>query len=287
MLGVCWRIISRVGIIIGFFVAVLVKIPRGGILDTVQIVAVEAGDLSVQGIGCVANSRHIGYLPKLDWVRKRLSEGMKIYLLKQGKSVRGILEFIPGEFAWRAVKAPGYLFIHCLWIYSKDLMAGGYGSQLVKKCVEDARSQKKLGVAVLTSSGPWMADSRVYVQNGFKQVSAPDRFELLVRQFNPGPLPEICDWTKSLRQLQGWHLVYAEQCPMLVKSVYDLQEAAREHGINLQVRRLETAREAQAAPSLYSVFSLVRDGRLLADHYVSRTRFQNIVRKELEQGAIP
>jgi hypothetical protein len=65
--------------------------------------------------------------------------------------------------------------------------------------------------------------------------------------------------------------------------VHDLQETARDHGIFLQVRKLKTAREAQAAPSIYSVFSLVRDGRLLADHYVSRTRFQNIIRKELER----
>ncbi len=77
--------------------------------------------------------------------------------------------------------------------------------------------------------------------------------------------------------------VDADQCPMLAKSVHDLQETAREQRIFLQVRKLKTAREAQAAPSIYSVFSLVRDGRLLVDHYISRTRFQNIIRKELEQ----
>ena len=252
-------------------------------MDSVKIVLVEEDNLSELGIGCVVNPKHIGYSPKLEWVRKRLSEGMRLYLLKKGKSTKGIIECIPGEFAWRAVKAPGYLFIHCMWIFAKELMGANYGSQLVQKCVEDARFQEKLGVAVLTSSGPWMTDDRVYIKNGFKQVAAADRFELLVRQLHPGIPPEFCDWQKSLQLLQGWHLVYADQCPMLAKSVFDLQETAQEHGIFLQVRKLQTAQEAQAAPSIYGVFSLVRDGRLLADHYISRTRFQNIIRKELKK----
>ncbi len=251
-------------------------------MDPVQIVSVNADNLSELGIGCIANPKHIGYSLKLEWTRKRLSEGMLIYLLKQGRSARGILECIPGEFTWRAVKAPDYIFIHCMWIYSKELMGAGYGSQLIQKCVADARSLGKLGVAVLASSGPWMTDDRVYIRNGFKPVAAAERFKLLAIQFAPGPLPAFCDWEKSQQQLQGWHLVYSDQCPMLSKSVHDLKATAQEHGIILYVRKLRSAREAQAAPSIYGVFSLVRDGRLLADHYVSRTRFRNIIRSELD-----
>jgi len=44
---------------------------------------------------------------------------------------------------------------------------------------------------------------------------------------------------------------------------------------------LNSAREAQNAPSYYGVFNLVWNGRLLSDHYVSKGRFKNILRKEL------
>ena len=75
--------------------------------------------------------------------------------------------------------------------------------------------------------------------------------------------------------------VYGVQCPMLPKSVNDLGEMAAEHGLELKVTVLDTPEKAQRAPSYYGVFNLVWDGRLLADHYVSKGRFKNILRKEI------
>jgi hypothetical protein len=68
---------------------------------------------------------------------------------------------------------------------------------------------------------------------------------------------------------------------MLVKSVNDLSEMAAEHGLELQTTRLESARDARNAPSYYGVFSLVWNGRLLSDHYVSTGRFKGILRREI------
>jgi hypothetical protein len=51
--------------------------------------------------------------------------------------------------------------------------------------------------------------------------------------------------------------------------------------MELNITELETAEQAQNAPSIYSVFNLVYDGKLLVDHYISNTRFLNIIKKEL------
>jgi len=56
---------------------------------------------------------------------------------------------------------------------------------------------------------------------------------------------------------------------------------ALEHGLELKVTRLTSAREAQDAPSYYGVFNLVWNGRLLSDHYVSKGRFKNLLKKEI------
>jgi hypothetical protein len=72
---------------------------------------------------------------------------------------------------------------------------------------------------------------------------------------------------------------------MLPKSVNDLAETAAEHGVALKVTVLKSAREAQNAPSYYGVFSVLWDGRLLADHYVSKGRFKNILQKEILRKA--
>jgi len=75
--------------------------------------------------------------------------------------------------------------------------------------------------------------------------------------------------------------VYAAQCPMLPKSVNDLTDMAAEHGLEVKVTVLDTPEKARRAPSYYGVFNLIWNGRLLSDHYVSKGRFRNILRKEI------
>jgi len=52
-------------------------------------------------------------------------------------------------------------------------------------------------------------------------------------------------------------------------------------GQKLKVTVMDSAVAAQNSPSGYGVYSLVFDGKLLADHYISNTRFRNILTKEL------
>jgi hypothetical protein len=68
---------------------------------------------------------------------------------------------------------------------------------------------------------------------------------------------------------------------MLPKSAADLSERAAEHGLELKVTVLKSAREAQNAPSYYGVFNLMWNGKLLSDHYVSKGGFKNLLQKEV------
>ena len=68
---------------------------------------------------------------------------------------------------------------------------------------------------------------------------------------------------------------------MLPKSANDLSEMAAEHGLELKIAAMKTAAEAQNAPSYYGVFNLIWNGRLLSDHYVSKGRFRNILKKDI------
>jgi hypothetical protein len=55
---------------------------------------------------------------------------------------------------------------------------------------------------------------------------------------------------------------------------------ANEIGIKLEVIKIDYL-EAQNGPSGFGTFSLLYNGKLLADHYISKTRFISIVKKEL------
>ncbi|MBA7682625.1 hypothetical protein ES703_90977 [subsurface metagenome] len=127
-----------------------------------------------------------------------------------------------------------------------------------------------------------MAGKELFLKNSFEIVEPADRFELLVKKLKKGPLPKFTDWEQQLNNYQGLNIVYSNQCPWVARSIKELEETTKKNGLKLIITELETAKQAQNAPSIYSVFNLVYDGNLLTDHYVSNTRFLNILKKELK-----
>jgi len=250
-----------------------------------SLVRVGPENLSECGIGCIRNRDNPGYGRKVKWLRKRFAEGLRILLfLDDREKALAFLEYVPGEFAWRPVDAQGWLFVHCLWVFASGQQVGGLGGRLIRACIEDAERAGSTGVAATVSDGTWMAGKEIFLHNGFTKTAERDRFELVVYRLREGAEPRFRDIDSNRASYRGLHIVYSDQCPMLLKSVNDLSQMAAEYGLNLRVTVLKSAREAQNAPSYYGAFSLLWNGRLLSDHYVSKGRFRNILRKEILNG---
>jgi hypothetical protein len=250
-----------------------------------QIININGDTVNEAGTYCIKDKKSSGHKAKVKWMKSKGNEAlrMKIALDHTGKQL-GFIEYSPSESAWRPVMAKNYLFIHCIAILQKESRDKEIGTSLIGACEEEARKGKKSGVCVFTSRGAWMADSRLFEKNGYRKVDELERIELMVRKFeDKHPLPKIIDWRGQRLKYNGWNLVYADQCPWHEKSVNDLKVVADEWGIDLKVIKLKNPREAQEAPSGFGTFSLLRDGRLLEDHYLSKTRFENILRKELKK----
>jgi len=254
-------------------------------MDEVEIINTTADNIGGYPPKCFLNPKNEGYLKKLEWLRERFSEGLKIkqlYSEKERKRI-GFIEYVPGEYAWRVVDAKGYMFIHCMWISPNRYKRKGYGSLLVKECIKDAEKEGKYGVAVVTSEGSFMAGKAIFLKNEFESVAkANPSFELMIKTLKKGPLPEFEDWEKQLSKYEGLNIIYANQCPWVARSIEDLGEIAKMKGLELKVTELENAKQAQNAPSIYATFNLVSNGKLLADHYISNTRFLNIINKEIK-----
>jgi hypothetical protein len=239
-------------------------------------------NLSACGIGCITNPKHEGHKPKVEWLDEGFGHGLRFLLFRDPKGrPLAFLEYVPGEYAWRPVDAKGWLFIHCLWVYARGQAVGGLGRRLIQACTEEARHMGARGVAAIVSDGPWMVGKQVFLNNGFELVSERDRFQLVMRQLKKGPAPRFRDVSPKWAKQKGLHIVYTAQCPYLPKSVNDIVAMSSEHGIPAKVTVLKSAREAQDAPSYYGVFSLLWNGRLLSDHYVSKGRFRNLLKKEI------
>jgi ribosomal protein S18 acetylase RimI-like enzyme len=249
-----------------------------------EIITIDKNNISQYPPTCFLNPKNEGYKKKLEWLKKRFSEGLKIkqlYLEKEGKCV-GFIEYVSGEYAWRAVDARGYLFIHCIWVHPNKFKRKGYGSLLVEECVKDAK-EGKYGVAVVTSEGPFMAGKDLFLKNGFKSVvTVKPSFELMIKPLKKGPLPKFKDWEKQLSKYKGLNIIYTNQCPWVGRSIKELEETAKEKGLKLKVTELKNAKQAQNAPSIYAVFNVIHDGKLLVDHYISNRRFLNIINKEIK-----
>jgi hypothetical protein len=253
-----------------------------GAIPEAHLEKVGPENLADCGIGCLSDPAHVGFRPKVEWLERRFEEGLRFLLFRdQAGKPLAFLEYVPGEFAWRPVHAEGWIFIHCLWVYSRGMKIGGLGSRLIRACVQEAKEAGATGVAAMVSDGPWMVGRRVFLLNGFQEIAEEDGFQLLIYRLREGPEPRFRRICESLSKYEGLHVVYSAQCPMLPKSVSDMSNLAAEHGIELKVTVLNSAYEAQRAPSYYGVFNLIWNGRLLSDHYVSGGRFRNLLKKEI------
>ena len=251
-------------------------------MENLKIIEVTPINAKAETLFCVKDVSNPGFEHKRKWFEKRYDEGLRMKILKDAKGkMIGFIEYVPVEYAWRPIDATNFMFIHCMYVYSKHDRKKGYGSQLIGEAERDAKAQNMVGLCVMASKGPWIANKEIFEKNDFREVDSRGRFELLAKKWNSKTAdPKLFDWTIQQKKYQGWHLLYADQCPWHEKSVEAILNVAMDHGIELKVKKMQTAREAKNAPSGFGVFSLLHNGKLLEDHYLSASRFRNMLKKE-------
>ena len=112
-------------------------------MDKITIIDINKDNISKYPPRCFLKPDNEGYQIKVDWIKKRFSEGMKIkqlYVEGEKKAV-SFIEYIPGEYTWRAVDAKEYMFIHCMWTSANKFKNKGYASLLIDECTKDAEKQ--------------------------------------------------------------------------------------------------------------------------------------------------
>ncbi|WP_422858513.1 GNAT family N-acetyltransferase [Flagellimonas sp. S174] len=249
-----------------------------------KIVEVTPENAMKETFFCIKDTKRQGFKDKLEWFEKRFQEGLRIKILKNNEDkMIGFIEYVPGKYAWRPINADNYIFIHCTYVYSKKQRNKRYGAMLIEDAEKEGKATGLDGVCVMTSKGGWLANKSVFEKNGFEQIESKDRFELLAKTWNKDARkPSLLDWHRQQKKYKGWHLIYADQCPWNEKSAAAILNVAMDYEVDLKVSKIETVKEAKSAPSGFGVFSLLHNGRLLDDHYLSATRFKNILKKELE-----
>jgi len=259
-------------------------------MSAIELIDTSADDIYNYKLCFYKDIKQEGYRQKAEWLKQHFSEGLKYKVLySTNEGVVATIEYVPGEYTWRAVEARGYMMIHCIFNEYKKYRGQGYGTLLVEESVKDAKKGNMHGVAVVTRKGTWMVGKEIFLKNGFELVdTAPPDFELLVKQFDNSPLPGFPkNWEERSSQYgTGLTIIRSDQCPYAAKSVREITEtAAGKYGITPNIIELKDCGDAQNAPSAFAVFGIVFDGKLVADHPISNTRFMNIMEKEVKRRA--
>ena len=230
---------------------------------------------------CFMNPKHEHYHKKIGWLNEQFLNGLKIKLLyvTGQKRPAGFIEYVPGEYCWRPVKAKGYMFIHCLWTTGKTYQHRGLGSLLIREVEKESKGMA--GVSVVTSDKSFMAQKEIFIKNGYTVISESGRDQLLAKQFRKGPVPALNNWQAEAKKYKGLSIVYSRQCPWVARFMEEVKPILEERNLKPAIIELQTAAQAQKAPSVYGVFNLIYNGTVLADRYISTTRFLNIVKSEI------
>jgi GNAT superfamily N-acetyltransferase len=233
-----------------------------------KIRTIDASNVDRYGFFCYKSKPKTGgFRQKRDWLRNSLPEGVRIKIIYEGDRSAGFIEYAPGESTWRAVNAPGYLVIHCMWVVGSN-KGKGYGSRLLEQVIADAASLGLQGVVHISSQSTWLAKKDFFLHHGFESVdSAPPSFQLLVKKLGSAPSPAFPqDWDTRQQRIPGGLVVYhSGQCPYNEMFVNSLLNASHASGIQAHAIELKNSWEArQLSPSAYGTFGVVYDGQLLS-----------------------
>jgi len=229
------------------------------------------------------------YQAKKDWLTKAFPNGYVFRRIDQRAKV--FIEYGPAENAWIPITAPNYLNINCFWV-SGRYKKNGYGKELLKTAITDAKKQGKEGLVTVvgTKKFHFMSDTKWFLRQGFEEVERiSSGFSLLVKKINKkAKNPRFKASVKSgeCPEKNGIVVYYSNRCPFAeFHAKNTLIETAKKRNIPLQIIKLETMEAAQEAPSPATIFSLFYKGKFITTDIsvCMDSRYDKVMEKALQK----
>jgi GNAT superfamily N-acetyltransferase len=245
-----------------------------------ELIRITKKNLQAEHICCaISKDTDCQVISKKSWLAERLDEGL--VFLKANVRGKCFIEYIPAERAWVPVDADNYLYINCLWV-SGQFKGQGYSSQLLNACIQDAISQGKDGVVILSSKKkmPFLADPKFLQYKGFQFAdSALPYYELCYLPLNDSAnKPKFKDHVKLPRvEMDGFVLYYTAQCPFTAKYVPLIEEIAKERGVKFTSIKITNIKDAQQAPSPFTTYSLFYNKEFVTNEILSEKKFEKMI----------
>lgn len=248
-----------------------------------EYIRVTKENLEKEHICCaISNNKDIQVSSKKAWLSERFDEGL--VFLKSTERGKCFIEYIPAEYAWVPLEADGYLFINCLWV-SGSLKGKGYSTDLLDRCIEDAKQKGKKGLCVLSSAKkrPFLSDPKFLTHKGFLVSDEADNgIQLWYLPFEEDEeKPKFRECAKHPHTEEGGYvLYYTNQCPFTAKYVPIIEKIAEEQNVPFHAVHMESREMAQKAPTPVTTYALFRDGEYLTNEILSDKKFLKMLQGE-------
>jgi GNAT superfamily N-acetyltransferase len=255
-------------------------------METTEIITLNPANITDEHICCAigndktSESRSI---QKKVWLKEQFEKG---FVFKK-VNVRGkvFIEYVPAEYAWKPVLAPGYNLINCFWV-SGRYKGQGYGRLLMEECIEDSRHANGLVVVSGKKNMPWLTPKKFYQNFGFETCDeAPPAFELLVKKFTrDAPDPQFKEVVRSgtIEDKDGVVIMYSHQCPFHEDFVDIMLDTAKEMGLPAKKVKIDSLEAAQNVPYPTGLAGVYLNGRFLSYEITTAKRFEKIIREQLD-----
>ena len=251
-----------------------------------KIIQLDKSNIDTEHICCAFSDKKCseGYDLKRDWLKKEFENGYVFRRIDARAKV--FIEYGPAAKGWIPVDAPDYLLVNCLWV-SGQYKGHGYGKELLRLAVEDAKSQGKDGLVTVvgTSKFHFMSDTKWLLKQGFDTCEKlSSGFSLLVKKINTEASdPKFKDTVKSgaCEDNNGLVVYYSNRCTFTEYHVTtSLTETAGKRNLPLKVIKLDTMEKSQSAPTPATIFSLFYKGKFVTTDLSAcmDSRFDKVVK---------
>jgi len=253
-------------------------------MDTTEIIKLTPGNIENEHICCAIgndNTSQSRAMQKKEWLKQQFGNG---FVFKK-VNVRGkvFIEYVPAEYAWKPVDAPGYNMINCFWV-SGRYKSQGYGRLLMEDCIKDSKDKNGLVVVSGKKNMPWLTPKKFYQKFGFDTCDeAPPAFELLVKKFKKDvPDPSFNDVVRSGRisDEEGVVIMYSHQCPFHDDFVEIMLETARNMGLPAKKIRIDSMEAARNVPYPTGLAGIYLNGQFLSYEITTAKRFEKMLQQK-------
>lgn len=226
----------------------------------------------------ISDKKHqCGVEAKKQWLSAQIPKGHVFRKLNAKGKI--FIEYAPLEQAWVPVLGENYLYIYCLWV-AGSFKGKGYGKELLEYCMEDAKTQGKSGICVLSSKKkkPYLTDKKFMLKYGFEVVDTiEDEYELLALSFD-GTKPYFSDSAaKGTILNKELTIYYGLQCPYIPNCIAQVKNYCEENQVPIKLIPVDSLEKAKNMPCIFNNWAVFYNGKFVSLHLLNESYLKKML----------